>query len=219
MRAISFAVAGLAVALAFAPSKFTFVVPSLAAEASDRPQVPSPVDDFDQAYVEAKQALTDLNSKIEQRSAEIQKLTASDTAAQEVAQLQALIAETLGAVADNGKVAQLGQRALDFARGKQAQFEKDAKFAPEEREFLLNEWKGAADKMKKEVDLLAQSRSQLAESLLRVQTRADYIGELQTLKDAKQVLAVIHQLATVIQQTSAKVRNLLQTATAPPPGA
>ena len=98
-------------------------------------------------------------------------------------------------MADNGKVAQLGQKALDFARGKQAQFEKDTKFAPEEREFLLNEWKRAADKMKKEVDLLAQSRSQLAEFSLRVQTRADYIGELQTLKDAEQVLAVIHQLA------------------------
>ncbi len=146
-------------------------------------------------------------------------MTASDAAGGEVAQLQALIAETLGNVADNGKVAQLGQRALDFARGKQAQFEKDAKFAPEERQFLLNEWKRNADKMKKEVDLLAQSRSQLAESLLRVQTRADYIGELQTLKDAEQVLAVIHQLAGEIQQTSVKVRTLLQTATTPPPGA
>ena len=219
MRAISFAVVGLAVALAFAPGHFTLVDPSLAAEAGDPPQVQSPVDDFDKAYVEAKHALSDLNAKIEQRSAEIQKLTASDAAGLEVAQLQALIAETLGNVADNGKVAQLGQKALDFARGKQAQFEKDAKFAPEEREFLLNEWKRTADKMKKEVDLLAQSRSQLAESLLRVQTRADYIGELQTLKDAEQVLAVIHQLAGEIQETSVKVRNLLETAAAPPPGA
>jgi hypothetical protein len=216
MRAISLAIAGLAVALALAPSNFTLVVASLAAETG--PQVPSPVDDFDKAYVEAKQALSDLNGKIEQRSAEIQKLTASDAAGEEVAQLQALIAETLGNVADNGKVAVLGRKALDFARGKQAQFEKDTKFAPEEREFLLSEWKGAADKMKKEVDLLAQSRSQLAESLLRVQTRADYIVELQTLKDAEQVLAVIHQLASEIQETSVKVRNLLQTA-APPSGA
>jgi hypothetical protein len=218
MRAISFAVVGLAVALAFAPSHFTLVVPGLAAEASDPPQV-SPVDDFDKAYVEAKHALSDLNAKIEQRSGEIQKLTASDTAGEEIAQLQALIAETLGNVADNGKVAELGQKALDFARGKQAQFEKDTKFAPEEREFLLNEWKRAADKMKKEVDLLAQSRSQLAESLLRVQTRADYIAELQTLKDAEQVLAVIHELAGEIQETSVKVRNLLETAAAPAPGA
>ena len=217
MRAISFAIVGLAVAVAFAPSHFALVAASLAAEAG-APQIPSPVDDFDKAYIEAKQALSDLNAKIEQRSAEIQKLTASDAAGEEIAQLQALIAETLGNVADNGKVAVLGRKALDFARGKQAQFEKDTKFAPEEREFLLSEWKGAADKMKKEVDLLAQSRSQLAESLLRVQTRADYIVELQTLKDAEQVLAVIHQLASEIQETSVKVRNLLQTA-APPSGA
>ena len=54
--------------------------------------------------------------RIEQSTKDIEKVTAPDAARKELAELQALIADALGSVSDNGPVATLGQKVIEFSR-------------------------------------------------------------------------------------------------------
>ena len=192
--------------------------PARAAEQAQPPQVPSPVDDFNKSIAEVKASLQQLTGRIEQSTRDIERLTAPDDARKQIAELQGLIAHTLGEVADNGDVARLGQKVIDYARAKQAQFEADTKFKPEERAFLQKEWKRIGDEARRATDDLANARSDFAGLLKTVQTRSDYIEELQALNNANQMLEVIHQLAGEIRAASGNLKTFIQTVNPPGPG-
>jgi len=87
-----------------------------------------------------KKSLEGVNAKIEDRAKAIETLSSPDAARQQVDALQALISQTLGLVADNGAIATLGAKALEYSRGKQDQMRKDTKFSPTERAELQRRW-------------------------------------------------------------------------------
>ncbi|MDR3494638.1 MAG: hypothetical protein P4L82_08545 [Ancalomicrobiaceae bacterium] len=191
---------------------------AFAAEADKAPQVANPVDDFNRAVVEAKKSLGDLSAKIEESSKQIEGLTSTEAARAQVAELQSLIADALGQVADNGKVMTLGQKVVDFARSKEAMFDRDTKFTPDERQYLLKEWRRIETEAKRATDDLGNARSEFTELLRQVQARSDYIEELQALNNAQQMLDVIKKLAGEVRAASGSMKSLIQSVTAPAPG-
>lgn len=182
------------------------------------PQLNNPVEEFNRTLGEVKKNLGSLSGKIEESTRDIERMTGPDGARKELAELQALIAEALGAVSDDGKVAMLGQKVLDFARAKQRQFEADAKFTPEERRFLLQEWAKIAAETKKATEDLGLARQEFAKLLRTVQTRSDYIEELQALNNAEQMLQVVRRLADEIRAASSALKTFIKAVTPPEPG-
>ena len=202
---------GLAV-LAFAPPL------AFAMEAEAPIPALNPLDDFNRQLGEVKKNFEALSGKIEQSTREIEKLTTTEAARKDIATLQGLIADTLGAVSDNGEVARLGQKTLDFARAKQRQFEADTKYSPEERQFLLNEWKRIGAETERATADLANARREFSGLLRVVQTRGDYIEELQALNNAQKMLEVIKLLAGEIRSASNAMKSFIRTVTPPGPG-
>jgi phage shock protein A len=188
-----------------------------AAEA-EAPVAVSPVDDFNRQLEEVKKSFGALGGKIEQSTRDIEKLTKPDDARKEIAALQGMIAEALGAVSDNGDVAKLGQKALDFARSKQKQFEADAKFSAEERQYLLNEWRRIGGEIERANGDLGNARQEFSQLLRNVQTRGDYIEELKALNNAQKMLEVIRLLAGDIRNASDAMKSFIAKVTPPSPG-
>ena len=208
--------AAFALLLALAPP--LLAAPALAADSAGPPAIVSPVDDFNRQMEAVKQNFSALGAKIEQSTREIETLTSPEAAKKQIDEIQALIADTLGAVSDNGDIAKLGQKTLDYARSKQKQFEADAKFTPEERQFLLNEWRRIASDTERAVGDLSNARQEFSQLLRNVQTRGDYIGELQALNNAQKMLEVIRLLAGEIRTASSAMKSLIRTVTPPQPG-
>ena len=212
---ISLRYIGLA-ALAAVP--LAMPLPGLAADTDGPPAAASPVEEFNKQLGEIKKGFESLSGKIEQGTKDIEKLTAPGSAREQIAGMQAMIADTLGAVSDNGDVAKLGQKTLDYARAKQKQLETESKYTPEERQFLLNEWRRISAETERAAQDLAEARAEFSQLLRVVQTRGDYIEELQALNNAQKMLEVIKQLAGEIRSASGAMRSFIHTVTPPSPG-
>lgn len=182
------------------------------------PQVNNPVEEFNRSLGEVKKNLGSLTGKIEQTTKDIEKATTPDAARRDLADLQDLIAEALGAVSDNGPVASLGQKVIDHAQAKQRQIEAEAKFTPEERQFLAQEWRRIGTEARKATEDLTSARQEFAKLLRTVQTRSDYIEELQALNNAEQMLQVIQRLANDIRTASSALQSFIKAVTPPQPG-
>jgi hypothetical protein len=177
---------------------------------------PNPVDDFKKQSTDVQKSLQSVLQKIDQSAKEIETLSKPETAHAQIEDLQHVIADALGTVADNGPVATLGAKALKFATDKQKQFETDTEFAPEDRAMLLRQWRTIREETERATADLAKARDEFAQLLRTVQTRGDFIAELQAINNAQRMLEVVRQLAGEIRNTSdamkAYVRNIV------PPG-
>ena len=182
------------------------------------PQINNPVEEFNRTLGDVKKNLGSLTGRIEQSTRDIEKVTQPDAAKKDLADLQALIAEALGTVSDNGPVATLGQKVVEFSRAKQKQIEQETRFTAEERQFLLNEWSRIGSEAKRATDDLTNARQEFAKLLKTVQTRSDYIEELQALNNAEQMLQVIRRLADDIRTASTALKGFIQAVTPPQPG-
>jgi phage shock protein A len=192
--------------------------PAMALDTDGPPVIESPVDDFNKQLEEVKKSFGALGGKIEQSTKDIEKLTTPGEARKEIGALQGMIADALGSVSDNGGVAKLGQKALDFARSKQRQFEADAKFSPEERQYLLNEWRRIGGEIERANNDLGNARQEFSQLLRTVQTRGDYIEELRALNNAQKMLEVIRMLAGDIRTASDAMKSFISKVTPPSPG-
>lgn len=190
------------------------VVPDATAPA---PPLTNPGDDFKKQFNDLKKQLEMLGGQIKKGAGEIEALTSPDAARKEISTLQKLIAKTLGLVADNGDVAVLGRKVTEFAAKKEKQFEASGKFTPEERQYLRNEWKKVGQETKAAIGALSSARSKLTGMLKTVQSRGDYIKELEALNNAKKMLEVVKSLALELRTASSALETFSKTAK--PPGA
>jgi chromosome segregation ATPase len=178
----------------------------------------SPVDDFNRSVAEVKKHLESLSGRIEESSKTIETLSSTAAARAELDTLQGLVADALGMVSDNSAVATLGQKVIDFARAKQTQLEADGKFTKPERDYLLGEWRRIAAEAVAANDKLQDARAEFAALLKTVQTRSDYVEELQALNNADQMLKVIRQLAGDLRSASDALKVFVRTITPPQAG-
>lgn len=173
--------------------------------------IPSPVDDFKKQSEDVKKNLQSVLAKIDQSAKEIETLSNPESAKKQIEDLQAVIANALGAVADNGTAAQLGEKALKYARDKQRQLESETKFTPDERDMLVREWKRIGDETEQATTDLTKERGDFARLLRMVQTRGDFITELQAINNAQRMLEVIRQLAGDIKNASEAMKSYVHT--------
>ncbi len=188
------------------------------AQAAQQPDAVAPVEEFSRQLDELKKSFTELNKRIEESAKTIDRSTDPQASRQEIAELRELVGSLLGAVADNGEVAQLGAKALEHARAKQKGLAADTRFTPEQRAFLLKQWDRIARETEAATAELDSARTRFAKVLRTLQTNDDYIAELMEIRQGEEALKVVRDLAKQIHEASDMLNNFINTITPPQPG-
>lgn len=178
----------------------------------------SPVEDFSRQLDQLKKSFVELNKRIEESAKTIDRETDPQASRREIEELRGLVGSLLGAVADNGDVAQLGAKALEHARAKQKGLAADTRFTPEQRAFLLSQWDRIARETETATAELDSARSRFAKVLRTLQTNDDYIAELMEIRQGEEALKVVRDLAKQIHEASDMLNSFINTITPPQSG-
>jgi DNA repair exonuclease SbcCD ATPase subunit len=177
----------------------------------------APVEAFSKELEQLKNTFGDLGKKIDESTKSIDGLTDVEKARREIEELRAAVGNLLGAVADNGSVARLGASASDRVREKLAALERDTRFKPEERQFLVEQWRKLKDETERATSELGAARKEFAGLLRSLQTNEDFIDELVQIRQAQKAIDVIRKLTSEIRDASGKLKALI--GAIKPPGA
>jgi len=169
----------------------------------------TPVEEFSRQLEQFKNSIPQLNKRIEDSTASVDRWTDVERARKEIEELRALVGTALGAVSDNGAVAQLGAKALAHARDKLASLERDQRFRPEERQFLSEQWRKLRDETERATEELGAARREFADLLRTLQSNEDFIEELVQLRQAQKALDVIQRLTRDIRDASDQLKKLI----------
>jgi DNA repair exonuclease SbcCD ATPase subunit len=177
--------------------------------ASAAPDAISPVEDFSKELDKLKKSFGDLGKKIDESAKAIDSYNDVEKTRKEIEDLRAAVAALLDAVADNGGLATLGDKALTRARDKLKELEQDTRFKPEERAFLIEQWRKLRDDTERATQELGGARTRFAELLRTLQANEDFIEELVQIRQAQKVIEVIHQLTHDIRGASDQLQRLI----------
>ncbi len=191
--------------------------PGLAQE-SQKPDAVAPVEEFSRQLDELKKSFVELNERIEESAKAIDRETDPQASRKEIEELRALVGSLLGAVADNGDVAQLGAKALEHARSKQKSLAAETRFTPEQRAFLMRQWDRIARETEAATAELDNARTRFAKVLRTLQTNDDYVAELMEIRQGEEALKVVRDLAKQIHEASDMLNNFINTITPPQSG-
>jgi chromosome segregation ATPase len=213
---------GLAATVVFAAPlvlPFSMAPPSAAAAsaASNPSDAITPVEDFSRELEKLKKSFGDLGRKMDSSAKAIDDYNDVAKARQEIDDLRAAVASLLDAVADNGSLATLGDTALKRARDKLKNLEQDTRFKPEERDYLVEQWRKLRDDTEHATNELGSARTRFAELLRVLQANEDFIDELVQIRQAQKVIDVIHELTRDIRGASDQLQKLI--GAIKPPGA
>jgi len=198
----SAAVLLLAAALAL-PAAATF------AQAPAQPDALTPVEEFSKQLDAFKKSIPELNKKIEDSAASVDRWSDVGKARKEIEELRAIVGAALGAVSDNGAVSNLGQQALSHARGKLRALEQETRFKPEEKQFLIDQWRRLREETERATEELGTARREFAELLRTLQSNEDFIDELLQIRQAQKALEVIQRLTKDIREASDQLKRLI----------
>jgi DNA repair exonuclease SbcCD ATPase subunit len=177
----------------------------------------APVEAFSKELEQLKNTFGDLGKKIDESTKSIDGLTDVEKARREIEDLRGAVGNLLGAVADNGSVARLGASASDRVREKLAALERDTRFKPEERQFLIEQWRKLKDETERATSELGAARKEFAGLLRALQANEDFIDELVQIRQAQKAIDVIRKLTSEIRDASGKLKALI--GAIKPPGA
>ena len=177
----------------------------------------SPVEEFSQQLEAFQKSVPDLNKSIQESAGTIDSMTDVEKARAEIDKLRETVSALLGAVSDNGPVSQLGVKALDHVHNKLRTLAQDTRFRPEERQFLIDQWRKLQDQTESATKELDDARAQFAGLLQTLQQNDDFIGELLEIRQAEKALEVIRSLTKDIRDASAQLNKLI--GSIKPPGA
>ncbi len=169
----------------------------------------TPVEEFSRQLDEFKKNIPELNKKIEDSAGSVDRWTDVERARKEIEELRAIVGAALGAVSDNGMVSQLGDKALSHARDKLKALEQETRFKPEEKQFLIDQWRKLKDETERATEELGTARRQFVELLRTLQTNEDFIDELVQIRQAQKALEVIRRLTKDIRDASDQLKKLI----------
>jgi DNA repair exonuclease SbcCD ATPase subunit len=169
----------------------------------------SPVEDFSRELDKLKKSFGELGKKMDDSAKAIEGYTDVEKARKEIEDLRGAVSGLLDAVADNGGLATLGDKALTRARNKLRELEQDTRFKPEERNFLIEQWRKLRDDTERANQELGSARARFAELLRTLQANEDFIEELVQIRQAQKVIDVIHQLTRDIRGASDQLQRLI----------
>ena len=183
--------------------------PVLAQAERERSDVSTPVEEYARQVEQLKKSYPDLGKKIEDSAKSFDDLTDVAKARKEIEELRAVVGDMLGAVSDNGTVSQLGVKALNHARNKLKTLDQEVRFKPEEKQFLIDQWRRVVSETERATDDLDGARKEFAELLRTLQTREDFIDELMQIRRAADAINVIRKLTKDIREASDKLKALI----------
>ena len=169
----------------------------------------SPVEEFSQQLEAFQKRVPDLNKSIQDSAGTIDSATDVEKARAEINRLKDTVSALLGAVSDNGPVSQLGVKALDHIRSKLKALAQDNRFKPEERQFLIEQWKKLEAQTEGATKELDDARAQFVGLLHTLQDNEDFIDELLEIRQAEKALEVIRQLTHEIRDASSQLNKLI----------
>ena len=182
-----------------------------------QPDAITPVEQFSKKLEEFKQSIPELNKKIDESAAAVDRWSDVEQARKEIEELRGIVSNALGAVSDNGAVSQLGVKALNHARDKLKALEQDTRFKPEERQYLIDQWRRLRVETERATEELGSARKEFTELLRSLQTNEDFIDELVQIRQATKALEVIQRLTKDIRDASDQLKKLI--GAIKPPGA
>jgi DNA repair exonuclease SbcCD ATPase subunit len=169
----------------------------------------TPIDEYAKQVEQFTKSAPELGKKIEDATKSIDESSDAAKARAEIEELRSVISELLGQVADNAAVAELGAKAVSHARSKLEALEHESRFKPEEKQFLMDQWRKLLAETEQATDDLEKARSEFADLLRTLQAREDFIDELLQLRRAAEAIRVMHQLTGEIRAASDKLRSLI----------
>ncbi len=133
----------------------------------------APIEEFKRRVEEFKSTAPDLQKRLEQGAKTIDSLTEQDVekARKEIEELRAVVGQLLGRVSDNSELARLGENILGHAREKKRSLERDTRFKPEERDYLIELWNRILGETERAAADLDSARREFVEVLQTLQTR------------------------------------------------
>jgi DNA repair exonuclease SbcCD ATPase subunit len=191
---------------------WVLAMPSALAQPANRPAPPdaiTPVEEFSRRLDEFKRTIPELNKKIEESASSVDRWTDVEKARKEIEELRALVGAALGAVSDNGVVSQLGAKALNHARDKMRTIEQETRFKPEEKQFLIDQWRRLRDETEHASNELGTARREFSELLRTLQANEDFIDELIQIRQAGKALEVIRRMTKDIRDASDQLKRLI----------
>jgi DNA repair exonuclease SbcCD ATPase subunit len=199
-----FAIAGL-----FATVLLLSGVAARAEDADSAVAAVSPVEEFSQQLEAFQRSVPELTKSIQDSAAIIDSATDAEKARAEIDKLRENVSGLLSAVSDNGPVSQLGVKALDHVHAKLRALAQETRYKPEERAFLVDQWrrlKVQTESANKELD---DARVQFVALLQTLQQNEDFISELLEIRQADKALEVIRHLTRDIRDASAQLNRLI----------
>jgi DNA repair exonuclease SbcCD ATPase subunit len=169
----------------------------------------SPVEQFSRQLEEFQKSVPDLNKKIQDSTGAIDSWTDVEKARGEIEKLREAVGSLLGAVSDNGAVSQLGVKALNQVHDKLRALAQETRFKPEERQFLIDQWRKLEDETTRATKELDDARKQFVELLRTLQSNEDFIVELLQIRQAQKALDVIRKLTQDIRDASNQLSKLI----------
>ena len=121
-----------------------------------------------------------------------------------------MVQSLIDAFADGGKVAVLGQTAMEFVNKRLAEAEQDTVFPAGQKDALITRWRRLATQTEAVTTTLDATRKELAGKLQLLQTKSDFVDQMEKLRQARAVLDAIADVADQRQSVSQRVRDLLQ---------
>ena len=192
------------------------IAPALGqSEHAATPEMRTADDEFSRQLSELKKTFSDLSKKIEDSTQTIGRLDNAEAARKEIEELRAYVGALLDAVADNGTVWNLGVKALKRAEDKLKMLERETRYKPEDRQYLIERWRELKVATESAIGELEQARRDFAGLLRTLQTNEDFIDELLQVREHAKALGVIHQLTDGIRDASDKLKRLLTTLKTP----
>jgi DNA repair exonuclease SbcCD ATPase subunit len=201
--------AAVLLALSTASAALAQPQPKTPAQTPASPDAVTPVEEFSRQLDEFKKSIPNLNKRIEESTTSVDRWTDVTTARKEIEELRAIVGNALGSVSDNGGVSQLGQKALAHAREKLRALEQDSRFRPEERQFLVEQWRKLRMDTERATEELGSARKEMTELLRTLQANEDFIDELVQIRQAQKALEVIQRLTQDIRSANDQLKKLI----------
>ena len=172
--------------------------------------------EFSRQLGELKKSFADVSRTIDESAKSIDTIQNPEQGRKSIEELRDQVSTLLNAVADNGEISKLGAKALSLADEKLKSLDRETRFKPEEKQYLVNRWRELRTATEAAIKELDGARKDFSELLRSLQTSEDYIGELMQIREHEKALQVIHQLSEGIRDASVKLKKLL--GTIQPPG-
>jgi DNA repair exonuclease SbcCD ATPase subunit len=171
--------------------------------------VASPVEEFSHQLEAFQRSVPELTKSIQDSAAIIDRATDAEKAHAEIDKLREDVSALLGAVSDNGPVSQLGVKALNHVHAKLKALAQETRYKPEERAFLIEQWRRLEVETESANKELDDARVQFVALLQTLQQNEDFIRELLEIRQAEKALEVIRHLTRDIRDASAQLNRLI----------